>query len=37
VAAISLIAASSPAILGLIKSATKTIFKKLLAKSKKKK
>ena len=37
VAAISLIAASSPAILGLIKSATKTIFKKLLAKGKKKK
>ena len=37
VAAISLIAASSPAILGLIKSATKTIFKKLLAKSNKKK
>ena len=37
VAAISLIAASSPAILGLIKSATKTIFKKLLAKRKKKK
>ena len=37
VAAISLIAATSPAILGLIKSATKTIFKKLLAKSNKKK
>ena len=37
VAAISLIAASSPAILGLIKSATKTIFKKILSKGKKKK
>ena len=37
VAAISLIAATSPAILGLIKNASKTIFKKILSKSKKKK
>ena len=37
VAAISLIAASSPAILGLIKNASKTIFKKILSKGKKKK
>ena len=37
VAAISLIAATSPAILGLIKNASKTIFKKILSKGKKKK
>jgi len=37
VAAISLIAATSPAILGLIKSASKTIFKKILSKGNKKK
>jgi len=36
VAAISLIAATSPAILGLIKNASKTIFKKILSKGKKK-
>ena len=37
VATISLIAATSPAILGLIKNASKTIFKKILSKGKKKK
>jgi len=37
VAAISLIAATSPAILGLLKSASKTIFKKILSKVQKKK
>ena len=37
VAAISLIAASSPAILSLIKNASKTIFKKILSKGKKEK
>ena len=37
VAAISLIAATSPAILGLIKNASKTIFMKILSKVKKKK
>ena len=37
VVVISLIAATSPAILGLIKNASKTIFKKILSKGKKKK
>ena len=37
VATISLIAATSPAILGLIKNASKTMFKKILSKGKKKK
>ena len=37
VATISLIAATSPAILGLIKNASKTIFKKILSKGNKKK
>ena len=37
VATISLIAATSPAILGLIKNASKTIFKKILSKGKKEK